>query len=252
MAADGELRIRTATAADVNGLVRLYLEDLSPEDRWTRFFSGYRPDPGFVRQLISLGEVGGRVFVAVTGEGRIVADAGWSMLPNGNGELWVTVAPDHRGGLGTAMVATLTREAAAAGVPNLEAAMLRANLPMRSILRHRPSAIVGLDDWDVVRVVVSTETGEVPGWGPRCGHPRVLIENRSGQWRSHEEHLPPEAEVLVCRGPRTQICPLLHGATCPLVSGADQVVWDLAGEPGGQEVLRAHRQGQGCIAAARR
>ncbi|HET6794669.1 MAG TPA: hypothetical protein VFH45_09515 [Acidimicrobiales bacterium] len=249
MAEVGRVTVRRATFDDVDGLLRLYLEDLSAEDRWTRFFSGYRPDRGFVERLVSLSGSGGCVLVAVADDGRIVADAGWSMLPNGNGELWVTVAPDRRGGMGTAMVAALGREATAQGVANLEAAMLRANLPMRTILRHRPSAVVGVDDWDVVRVVVSSYDGRLPGWGPRAGHPRVLIEDRSGQWRSHEDKLPPDAEVLICRGPRTQICPLLRGGECPLVSGADQIVWNLGGEPGGRDVLRAHRGTRQCVAA---
>ena len=89
------LLVRPTTAADVDGLVALY-ERLSDDDRYSRLFSLYRPNHAFFEHLVTVSERGGLGLVAVVATtadptGRIVGEASYSMLPDGNGEL-----RDHR------------------------------------------------------------------------------------------------------------------------------------------------------------
>ena len=78
------------------------LETLDEEDHYHRFFSSYRPKPAFFAELANVAAVGGRRLVAVVVSGeqsRIVAEAGYTRLPNGDGELAITVERPWRGWL---------------------------------------------------------------------------------------------------------------------------------------------------------
>jgi hypothetical protein len=68
---------------------------------------------------------------------RIVGEATYELLPDGDGELGITVAEDARGWLGPYLLDALVEAAAARGVPNLEADVLVANRRMLTMLRAR-------------------------------------------------------------------------------------------------------------------
>ena len=66
---------------------------------------------------------------------RVVAEAGYSMLHNANGELAMVVAREWRGWLGPYLLDVVAEIAAARGVPNLEAEVLAADRQMLALLR---------------------------------------------------------------------------------------------------------------------
>jgi hypothetical protein len=74
--------------------------------------------------------------------GRIVGEANYVPLANGDGELGMVVAADQRGWLGPYMLDALV-DAAAHGVPNLEAAVLVTNRSMLTLVRSRGYATLG-------------------------------------------------------------------------------------------------------------
>jgi hypothetical protein len=128
------LAVRPATPRDVDGLEALYAA-LSDEDRFRRFFALYRPPRSFFERLADVADRGGCGLVAVDGD-RIVGEASYELLPDGDGELGMTVASDRRGWLGPYLLDPLAEAAAARGVPNLEAEALVTNCRMLSLLRR--------------------------------------------------------------------------------------------------------------------
>ena len=97
--ADGRiLTVRTVTAADVEGLDALF-EGLCEEDRYSRFFGLSHPGRKFLEQMTRAEDEGGyRVVAVVSGPlERIVAEAGYALLPDGNGEFALTVDAGWRG-----------------------------------------------------------------------------------------------------------------------------------------------------------
>lgn len=229
------LVIRPVTPADVDALVALY-EGLSEEDRYRRFFSAYRPDREFFARAAAVRERGGYGLVAVEVrtrpvecEVRLVGEASYELLPNGDGELAMAVAEDWRGWLGPYLLDALVAVAAARGVPNLEADVLATNAPMLALLRSRGYANLSSEDWVSLRLIVGT-AGRTPVWpagalrggGPRG--PRVLVETPGGRWHAGREAADAGLEVITCSGPRHGRCPALTGRPCPLVTGADAVV----------------------------
>lgn len=244
-----ELAVRPVTADDVDGLAEL-CASLCDEDRYRRFFSGYTPDRTFFERAAQVEERGGFGLVAVvtggpagddevgearaagrTGHGeepaagRVVGEAGYELLPNGDGELAMMVAPDWRGWLGPYLLDALVEAAAARGVPNIEADVLATNRPMLELLRSRGYAVMPSDDWVSLRLIVGT-AGRTPVWPEGHERPRVLVEVPGGRWHAAAEAKEAGLEVIACsgpRGPRTR-CPALAGEPCPLVAGADAVV----------------------------
>lgn len=132
------LTVRAIRRADVAGLDALF-EGLSDEDRYRRFFGFSHPGPKFLEQLARAAEEGGYRLVAVVSGARdsIVAEAGYAMLPDGNGEFALTVADGWRGWLGPYLLDSLVWIAAARGVPNLLADVLLENTRMLTLLAHR-------------------------------------------------------------------------------------------------------------------
>lgn len=57
----------------------------------------------------------------MVGGARIVGEASYELLPNGAGELAITVAADQRGWIGPYLLDAMVEAAAAGGVPNVEA-----------------------------------------------------------------------------------------------------------------------------------
>lgn len=96
---------------------------------------------------------------------RIIEEANYERVPNGDGELGMTVAADQRGWLGPYLLDALVEAAAVRGVPKLEADVLMTNAPMLTLLRSRGYATVGANDWATLRLVVGT-AGRVLVWPP--------------------------------------------------------------------------------------
>ncbi|HEX4980898.1 MAG TPA: hypothetical protein VFV63_04335 [Ilumatobacteraceae bacterium] len=235
--------IRPIEADDVDGLVALY-EGLDADDRYRRFFSMYFPQRPFFEHMVVAAQRGGACLAAEvvdpSGARRIVAEADFELLPNGDGELAVTVDASWRGWLGPYLLDALVESAAASGVPNLEAEVLVSNRPMFALVRGRGHVVVPQDDWTTLRVVIGT-TGRVPSWpGQRAG-PRVLIEGGWSERRRRGASWTGGLQVLACPGPiaRRRRCPALDGEQCPLAASADVIV--ISNPPDGEEwkVLRA-------------
>ena len=233
----GLLTVRRVTPADVDGLAALY-DGLSREDRYRRFFSSYYPPRAFFERMTTVGERGGYGVVATVGTdtadadaGRIVGEANYVPLDNGDGELGMVVAADQRGWLGPFMLDALVEAAAARGVPNLEAAVLVTNRSMLTLVRARGYATLGSSDWVSVRLIIGT-AGHTPVWPPDrdpagSGHrPRVLVEAPTGRWHAQPEAEAAGLQVMVCSGPggRRSRCPVLAGQPCPLAAAADAIV----------------------------
>jgi hypothetical protein len=236
--------VRPVAADDVDGLVALY-RDLSDDDRYRRFFSCYDPGRAFFERAVAVESRDGYGLVAVEvppgGErdrggqgdrnGRIVGDASYELLPDGDGELGMTVAGDRRGWLGPYLLDALLEAAAERGVPNLEADVFVTNSRMLTLLRSRGYATLPSDDWVTVRLIVGT-AGRTPVW-PEAEdepgqerRPRVLVEAPGGRWHAGDEAAKAGLRVVTCSGPRgpRSRCPALAGRPCPLAAGADAIV----------------------------
>jgi hypothetical protein len=132
------LIVRTVTEADVEGLNALF-EGLSDEDRYYRFFGLSHPGRKFLEQMARVEDEGGYRLVAIVSgpENKLVAEAGYALLPDGNGEFALTVAGGWRGWLGPYLLDALVAVAAARGVPNLQADILVSNIPMLTLVSNR-------------------------------------------------------------------------------------------------------------------
>ena len=132
------LTVRTVTKADVEGLEALF-EGLSDEDRYYRFFSLSNPARTFLEQMARDADEGGYRLVAVISgpENKLVAEAGYVLLPDGNGEFALTVAVGWRGWLGPFLLDAVVAAAAARDVPNLQADVLKSNVRMLALLSRR-------------------------------------------------------------------------------------------------------------------
>lgn len=132
------LTVRTVTQADVEGLDALF-EGLCDEDRYYRFFSISHPGRRFLEQMARAEQDGGYRLVAVVSglQDRLVAEAGYVRLPDGNGEFALTIAAGWRGWLGPYLLDALVAAAAARGVPNLQADILLTNVRMLALLKQR-------------------------------------------------------------------------------------------------------------------
>lgn len=224
----GTLVIRPVEQGDLDAVAELYA-GLDEEAAYRRFFSGFHPDHEFFEHLVSVAERGGAGLVAVVeddpdGE-RLVGEASYEPLANGNGELAITVDGSWRGWLGPYLLDALLEVAAAHGVPNLEADVLLTNGPMLALLRARGYAAVPTEDWSVVRAVIGAATSRA-SWPPAKMGLRVLVEGAGGHWRGAEDAAAAGVEVLGCTGPTAggPQCPAIAGQPCPLAAGADVIV----------------------------
>jgi RimJ/RimL family protein N-acetyltransferase len=218
-----QIVIRPVRASDDVGLMALY-DGLDHVDRSRRFFSSYRPPRQFFTDMATVSDRGGARLVAVL-EDRIIGEAGYALLPNGDGEFAITVAQEWRGGLGTTLFGALVETAASAGVPNLEADVLTGNQPMLGVLRSRGAVMMDHEDWTVVRMVTGTR-GRVPTWPGAHDRLRVLVEGAGGRWHAEKEAQAAGVQLLTCPGPASNAhgCPALAGEPCPLAADADVIV----------------------------
>jgi ribosomal protein S18 acetylase RimI-like enzyme len=240
------LTLRSMRPSDAPGMIALYA-GLNDEDTYSRFFSGHAPTDSFVGRMAQVDERGGFGLVAVMevpgGEPELVGEASCEPLPDGNGELGITVAERARGWLGPFLLDALVDEAAARGFRGIEAEVLVMNRRMISMLRRRGLAVLDHSEGPaIVRVVIAT-SGRVPRWPSPHDRPRLLIEVPGGNWRQHQEAEAAGFQVLACPGPSEHWsgCPALRGEPCPLVAGADVVVDALHGDEG-QRLLESHRR----------
>lgn len=144
------LTVRTIDEADVEGLNALF-EGLSGDDRYRRFFGFSHPGRRFLEQMTRAAEEGGYRLVAVVSgaEDKIVAEAGYAMLPDGDGEFALTIAAGWRGWLGPYLLDALVTAAAARGVPNLQADILLENAQMLALVASRGYATLGRQSSEV-------------------------------------------------------------------------------------------------------
>ncbi|HVV36122.1 MAG TPA: GNAT family N-acetyltransferase [Acidimicrobiales bacterium] len=153
------LLVRPAHRDDVADLEHLYA-GLDVEDRFRRFFSAYRPDRAFFEHMADAAARGDVQLVAVItqpdGRDELVGEAGYAVLPNGDGELAITVAKPWRGWLGPFLLDALVEAAAARGIPNLEADVLATNQPMLALTRARRAVRMKGCDWSIVRTLIAT------------------------------------------------------------------------------------------------
>lgn len=240
------LRVRPVTPSDASGLAALF-DGLSGDDLYRRFFQAHPPPAHVVTAMTVPSADAGVGLVAelrdAAGTRRIVAEAAYALLPDGDGELAITVAGGWRGWLGPYLLDTLMAEAARRGVHNLQADVLCENRNMMAVIRSRGYATMGHSLAPaIVRVVMST-TGRVPGWPTTQDRPRLVVEASGAHWRAEDAARAAGMAVLVCPGPASPRlrCPAMAGRPCPLVAGADVVVdaVDPASEVGAS-LLRAH------------
>jgi hypothetical protein len=241
-----ELLVRPVRADDVDALEKLYA-GLDLDDQHRRFFSAYRPPPVFFERLTTVAERGGFGLVALVtsadGTQELVGEANYTMLPNGDGELAITVADRWRGWLGPYLLDALLSAGAARGVPNLDAEVLVTNGPVLALARTRDCVVADRPDTAVIRVLIGT-TPPSARWPGAHDLPRVLVEGPGTTW--HQEAARAAGlEVVTCPGPlaRRTPCPALLGGPCPLAAGADAIVLRHPGpEEQWAELLAAHRQ----------
>ena len=186
---DGSIVIRPARREDAADLMALY-DALDIDGRNRRFFSSYHPDRAFFTALASVGERGGARLVAVLigappVEDRIIGDAGYTMLPSGNGEFAIVVARRWQR-IGPYLLDALLETAARAGVSNLEADVLTVDGPMLVLLRSRGSVVMEHDGWSVVRLLIGTGD-RTPTWPVPRDRPRVRVECAGGRWPAEEQ-----------------------------------------------------------------
>jgi len=240
------LAVRSAVRDDI-AAIRALFERLSPEDRYRRFFSGFRPDEGFVARLLERPEDRGAMLVAEVTDGsgsEVVAEAEYAVLADGDAELALTVDRRWRGWLAAFLLDALLELAASRGVRNLRAEVLVRNRAMLALVRSRGYAALDTGDPAVVETVISS-TGDVPSWPPVRHGPRVLVEVPGAHWRFAAGLRDDGAHVMGCPGPdrRRTGCPLLSDGRCPLVDGADIVIDALGDDdPAAAALLEAHRR----------
>ena len=198
------LTVRAATKADVAGIRALY-EGLSAEDSHRRFFAAIRVTDALVRTWVERCRDGGLGLVAVVDDGeassRVVADAGYVLQPNGDGEFALTVAADRRGWLGPYLLDVLVEAAAERGVRNLEADILTENRVMLSLVRRRGYVTDGDTDFLVVHVVIGTE-GHGPVWPSKPHGRKLLVEKPGGRWEGRQRAPPRRLRRARVRLPR--------------------------------------------------
>ena len=238
----GSLIVRPVRADDADALIMLYA-GLSDTDRRRRFFTQYRATQGWVVDWIRrCREQGASIVAEVAETGELVGEAAYVLQSNGNGDFSLTVDAAWRGWLGPYLLDVLVEQAAANGVPNLEADILTENRSMQAIARRRGAAIGHESDHTVTHVVFGTR-GRMARWAEGDDRPRVLVEVPGGRWGRSPDLAAGGYEVLGCPGPgrRHEPCPAMGGEPCPLAATADAIV--VAMPPGSADDLTmAHRR----------
>lgn len=227
---DGERKIliRPVCSDDDARLMNLY-DTLDGEDRRRRFSATYRPRPELYTGLATVADRGGGRLVAELREparsNELIGEAGYSLLPNGDGKLAMVVARAWRGWLGPYLLDALVDLAAARGVPSLKADVLSINRPMLATLRAGGRVMMDHDGWGEVRLLIGTG-GRRPPWPGPHDRVRVLVEGSGGRWHAEDAARAAGLQLLASARPSSghRACLALSGQPCPLVTGADVVV----------------------------
>jgi hypothetical protein len=241
------LTIRPSTSADADALTQMFTS-LEDDDLYRRFFQAHLPTAKTIEHILSAAERDGVGLVATLEERhggvRIVGETSYELLPDGAGEIGITVAPGSRGWLGPYLLDVLVDAARARGVTNLQADVLVENRRMLAMMRTRGYATMDHSERpSIVRVVIGT-LGRTPPWPGTHEATRVLVEAPGGRWHSESAARAAGFEVLVCPGPLTNgRCPAMTGEPCPLASAADLVVDAVSPDtPAGRVLLDAHER----------
>jgi GNAT superfamily N-acetyltransferase len=101
-------------------------------------------------------EGGYRLVAAASGaQDALVAEAGYAILPDGDGEFALTVASAWRGRrLGRYLLGAIVAAAAARGVPNLQADIMLGNAPMLALVRDRGYITLHRDEFSDMRIAI--------------------------------------------------------------------------------------------------
>jgi hypothetical protein len=242
----GDLVVRRLEATDVDGLGALYA-GLGARDRHRRFFAQFTPRREWIASWISRCSAEGDGLVAVGPDGHVVAEAGYVLRADGDGEFSLTVDEAWRGWLGSFLLDVLIELAAARGIPNLVADVLTENVPMRALARRRNAVVSGDSDLCVQHVVIGTR-GRQATWptGAREGVTgRVLVEAPGGHWSAGAEATAAGYDVLGCAGPSrryTKPCPMRVGGRCPLAAEADVIVVAVPGDDERRWLVARHAE----------
>jgi hypothetical protein len=241
--------VRPVSKRDVAALMALY-ESLPESDLYHRFFQA-RPPPRHTVEHMTEAERRGDICIVgelVGGDGKrtLVGEVACARLPNGNGELAITVSPAARGWTGPYLLALLCDEAAARGIPNMEADVMSDNRSMLALAQARGFAAMDHSECpSIVRVVFST-SDRVPTWPGSHDRPRVVVEAAGARWHAEDAARAAGMQLLVCPGPtaRWSRCPAMRGRPCPLAGGADLIVdaVDPESSDAGLRLLEAHRE----------
>jgi len=241
------LVVRHAGEQDIADVQALYGR-LSSNDLDLRFFQPHTPQERITAAWLTLGERNGVALVIEVaehdGSKLLIAEAGYCLLDDGDGELAITVDPEWRGWLGPWLLDILVEQAQINQVPNLQADVQIRNRQMRALLEHRGYAAVDHPDWHEIRLVIST-SGHTPGWPPNTERPHLLAVAPGARWAGEAQAQEAGFEVRTCAGPGAAgtNCPLLAGESCPLLDGADAVVFDMAPEiPANSDVAEGVQQ----------
>jgi len=160
------LTVRAITHADVEGLDTLFGR-LCEEDQYHRFFHPYYPNQKFLEQMTRAEDEGGYRLVAVASGSpdSLVAEAGFVILPDGDGEFTLTVASGWQGWrLGSHLLDILVAAAAARGVPNLQADIMLGNTRMLALLSRR--GYLTLDQYELREARVAIAAAQPGRGGP--------------------------------------------------------------------------------------
>ena len=217
--------VRPVRSQDEADLSDLY-DGLDIGDRYLRFFSAYRPTRDFIHKLANPAPREARAVAELNEPGgrRLVGEAGYSLLTNGNGELEMVVARDWRGWLGPYLLDVVIEFAAGNGVPNLEAEVLARNTSMVAALRAHGCVRLGHAGWNECRLMVGTGR-QGPTWSDADDRPHVLVETSVGRWPLEDAAECAGMRVITCGGPTgDHSCPVVSGHECALVTGADAIV----------------------------
>jgi hypothetical protein len=240
--ADGvELVVRTVSPGDAAELAALY-DRLPLDDRRLRFFGFYRPPTAFFEKMAAVDGRDGYRLVAEM-NGHLVGEAGYTTLPDGDGEFAIVVDREWRGWLGPYLFDALSEDAARLGLPNLEGDILVENARMMALVRSRGYVTMDHQDCSTIRVLVACGR-RMPSWPPATTGYRLLVEAKGGRWRHEDEVRRAGIDVLVCPGPfgrRTRRCPAVSGEPCPLATLADGALVMLPDDER-ERMVAAHRR----------
>lgn len=240
------LVIRPTTADDAE-LLRQFYGQQSIEDLRRRFFRVYKPPVEWCREWATVADRGGYAVVAIVhdvDQQTVVAEAGYAIREDGDGDLAVMVGRQSRGWLGPYLVDVLARHAASHGIGNLQADVMLENRPMLTILRHRGAVSLGHSD-GIVRLTIGT-TGLLPSWPPRSDGRKLLVATAGGRWSGEDAAEHAGAVTAVCSGPQRRKrggCPVMDGERCPLADDADAIVVLLdPNDDDTEQLIALHRQ----------